>query len=412
MAGAMPGPGVYTIPTPYNDDYDEDTAVAADIIEAVQLPQGLQGGGLPLAGGANVPAPVSRFRALPLSARLGGARAAGAARLGFALPAEPFSRSAVGRPLSVGAGMPVQFGGLDEGGFLVVRYDVPGPVLRHERVVAPEPCPPPGGAASPDGEGLAALAASLGGPAAAGAPAGARVPPAAAGPPVPDAAAAPAGALAGSAAAVATAPGPAGGGGVAGAPVHDLRVQAFGVDSQGARCRVFRAAVTILTVTPFADWPVRGPRALLWVSKFIVANDGSPVARHNRLMAEARLNGSEPGVEVHLRVCMAVETAACYGQLNITEIASFERLGRSLQVQDERHRVRVMGSEDIVDSHFFLGSDLARGNACVAPQLQDWIAQELAREVSAMKERRRAREERIANRQPRNTKKAGDKEQG
>eukprot|EP00959_Pyramimonas_sp_CCMP1952_P031453 659610-Pyramimonas_sp.AAC.1 len=77
---------------------------------------------------------------------------------------------------------------------------------------------------------------------------------------------------------------------------------------------------------------------------------------------------------------MALETAACYDQLNITEIASFEMLGRSLQVQEQRRRDRIIGSEDKVDSHFFLGSDLVRGNVRMAPELQDWIAQELAEE--------------------------------
>eukprot|EP00959_Pyramimonas_sp_CCMP1952_P100923 2111100-Pyramimonas_sp.AAC.1 len=59
MAAAA-GPGVYTILTPDDDDYDEDTAAAADIVEAVRLPQGMQGGVPPLVGGAAAPAPVHR----------------------------------------------------------------------------------------------------------------------------------------------------------------------------------------------------------------------------------------------------------------------------------------------------------------------------------------------------------------
>ncbi|CAK0850032.1 unnamed protein product [Prorocentrum cordatum] len=310
MAIAAPGPGVYTILTPDDDDYDEDAAVAADIIEAERLPQGTQGGVPPLVGGAAVPAPVYRFRALPLPARLVGARAAGAARLGFALPAEPFALNTVGRPLSVGPGTPVQAGGLDEGGFFVVRYNIPGPVLWHERVVVFKPGPPPVGAPRPSSR--RSQRSHLLGPW--------RVAPPRALPPL--------------------------------APLEGLQeperrpeqlwrphpswrpleeasrwrlalrlvaVAMLGPPSstcacrssrstQGVRYREFRAAVTTSTVTPFADWPVRGPRTLLWVSKFIVANGGSPVARHNRWKAEARLSGSEPGVEKHLRVCMALET--------------------------------------------------------------------------------------------------------
>eukprot|EP00959_Pyramimonas_sp_CCMP1952_P311458 6518229-Pyramimonas_sp.AAC.1 len=60
----------------------------------------------------------------------------------------------------------------------------------------------------------------------------------------------------------------------------------------------------------------------------------------------------------------------------------------------------------------FAGSDLVRSNVCAAPELHDWIAQEFAKEVPATKERRGAREERNANRQPRNPKKAGKEGQG
>eukprot|EP00959_Pyramimonas_sp_CCMP1952_P434750 9103131-Pyramimonas_sp.AAC.1 len=70
----------------------------------------MQGGVPPLIGAAAAPAPAHRFRALPLPARLIGARAAGAARLGFGAPVTQFALNAVGRPLAAGAGLPVSAG--------------------------------------------------------------------------------------------------------------------------------------------------------------------------------------------------------------------------------------------------------------------------------------------------------------
>ena len=46
------------------------------------------------------------------------------------------------------------------------------------------------------------------------------------------------------------------------------------------------------------------------------------------------------------------------------------------------------------ETHLFLGTAETRGNVCVAPLLQNWIGEELAKEAAAAKERRKAREER------------------
>ena len=50
------------------------------------------------------------------------------------------------------------------------------------------------------------------------------------------------------------------------------------------------------------------------------------------------------------------------------------------------------GAED--DSYLLLGTSETRANVGVAPQLQAWLGDELSKEASASKERRKAREER------------------
>jgi len=46
------------------------------------------------------------------------------------------------------------------------------------------------------------------------------------------------------------------------------------------------------------------------------------------------------------------------------------------------------------EAFLFLGSDPTRGNLCIAPSLNSFIGQELAKEALASKEQRQAREER------------------
>ena len=62
-----------------------------------------------------------------------------------------------------------------------------------------------------------------------------------------------------------------------------------------------------------------------------------------------------------------------------------------------RHRDRIIGAvgtgpDD--DSHLYLGTGKTRGLLAVCPELETWVAGELAKETATLKERRKAREER------------------
>ena len=50
------------------------------------------------------------------------------------------------------------------------------------------------------------------------------------------------------------------------------------------------------------------------------------------------------------------------------------------------------------DSHLYLGTGLSRGDLCVCPLLQSWIAEQLSAESAILKEQRKAHEERTLTR--------------
>ncbi|CAK0867752.1 unnamed protein product [Prorocentrum cordatum] len=376
--------GVVTGYTPNDDHYEEDLAPGGDAVAWCLLPGGAQGGVPPVAVGGAA-ARAYRFRAVPLAAALGAARDAAAARFGDAAPGVPLAPNTglgvLGVPGAVPLALPAApaaapVGGAGVGGGLAALATVLGPG---------------GGAVAPGagaGGGLVGLPAA--GPTALVAP----VPGALVGPLAGGAVAAPAPALAPAPAAAAAA--------VPAAPLAalggaDLRVHPIMIDSMARRNRPFSDSLALLTETPWADWPVRGPRTLKWVCHFLAANGGSPVARHHRWKTDCRLS-SEGGVDEHLRICTALENAVCFDQLNVTEMVSFELLGRALQIIEEKYRERLAGAADParVDTNLYLGTEPARGNCCACPALQTRVSQELAQEHAILKERRKAREERAA----------------
>ena len=106
----------------------------------------------------------------------------------------------------------------------------------------------------------------------------------------------------------------------------------------------------------------------------------------------------------HDTACRVLHTLVSYDQYDVSESAAAEIISRQIQMIEERHRDGGAQSSEgknsahsSQDTHLFLGTAASRGGLCVCPALQEWISEELRRESSIMKERRKAREERALN---------------
>eukprot|EP00959_Pyramimonas_sp_CCMP1952_P450491 9432632-Pyramimonas_sp.AAC.1 len=60
--------------------------------------------------------------------------------------------------------------------------------------------------------------------------------------------------------------------------------------------------------TPMNDFPVRGPRTTWWLCRFMVSNGQTPLGRHARWKADAKLQNNDGGVENHLMCCQMLES--------------------------------------------------------------------------------------------------------
>jgi len=130
----------------------------------------------------------------------------------------------------------------------------------------------------------------------------------------------------------------------------------------------------------------------------MLENGGTPKGWHRRWQAEMRLQAHDAGVGVHELCCMLLEALCCYDQLNASNLAAAEHAARQLQLVEERHKDRVVGSVESQDLHrelhLYAGGS-TRGNLCICPALEEWISEQLRHEAAINKERRKAREERL-----------------
>ena len=195
-----------------------------------------------------------------------------------------------------------------------------------------------------------------------------------------------------------------------GAGAGDLRTLPCKYDHNGHRSRDFSEAVQLLEEVQFDDFPIKGPRTVAWCLRFMLSNGGTPRGWHTKWRSEGRLLATDGGVQTHDGACQLLEVMCCYDQLNVGNLACAELVCRQLQLTEERWRERFT-SADSADSesnlHLYLGG-ASRGNLCISPMLQEWIADELRKESAVSKERRKAREERALIKPKSKGKKGGD----
>eukprot|EP00929_Paragymnodinium_shiwhaense_P082172 TRINITY_DN43221_c0_g3_i1.p1 TRINITY_DN43221_c0_g3~~TRINITY_DN43221_c0_g3_i1.p1 ORF type:complete len:428 (+),score=66.73 TRINITY_DN43221_c0_g3_i1:361-1644(+) len=171
-------------------------------------------------------------------------------------------------------------------------------------------------------------------------------------------------------------------------------------DGGGKQWREFKDAVDHMDSSDLDDWQIGGPRTTHWVLRHMYRYGGTPMSFFQRWLSEVRLDMNTTGVAELMGWCKFFETAACFDQLNLSNLCAAELGARRIQMICERWKhklasgVSASGGSDLDDVHLILGTSETRGNLCLCPQLQTWIGEELSKEAVAAKERRKAREER------------------
>ena len=198
-----------------------------------------------------------------------------------------------------------------------------------------------------------------------------------------------------------------GGGGAAAAAAaeSDARVLTLRRGPLGTRHRDFKMAVEEMSESEWDDWPLNGPRTTMFVLSFIAEHFQTPENRHARFIADGRLQAHDPGVADHAVAMKLLYFGAVYDQLDLPQLAWAELACRRAQLAELKHRDKFVkpisgekkGTIDpYEDAHLYLGLSVTRGLLCVSPELEAWVGKELSNEYMAMKERRKALEERRA----------------
>ena len=182
---------------------------------------------------------------------------------------------------------------------------------------------------------------------------------------------------------------------------EDARTLGVTFDESGVREGIFPDLVKLLHQEEFSDWRIAGPRTTQWLLKQLVASGMTPVQRHYWWRNTVGLTPSDNGVDEHLFLSELLEWGLTYDFLGLGNLLIAEHVSRRYQLWEEVYSHVLLeqqvgsGSAEWVDERrIFLGQTHARGSALVSPDLQSYVASEMASRSAILKERRKGREER------------------
>jgi len=181
---------------------------------------------------------------------------------------------------------------------------------------------------------------------------------------------------------------------------RDARVLPVVRSALGVRHRTFKEAVEAMSETAYPDWPLSGPRTVLWVLAFIAEHYSTPEHRHSRFITDGKLAYSDAGVTAHQVIMKLLYLAAVVDQVNLGEMSWAELAGRHAQMVELKYKSKFIPAppknpqmtDPFDDTHLYLGVSATRGMLAVCPELERWVGKQLSDEYMVIKERRKALE--------------------
>eukprot|EP00435_Cladocopium_sp_Y103_P027188 s335_g6.t1 len=173
--------------------------------------------------------------------------------------------------------------------------------------------------------------------------------------------------------------------------VHeDARTLSVDFDEQGERFKSFKQATQEAQEYSFSDWPHEGPQSTLHLMKAMHRSGGDAKlwlqvwARHRGISENDR-------VMFELRTLIEViQYGACYDQLNIASLASFESVSRRIQSIVDAYASGAAGAPDWGAARIISG--YKGPDDVISSQLRTWAAKRGKEEVELIQARQKMKD--------------------
>ncbi|CAK0863319.1 unnamed protein product, partial [Prorocentrum cordatum] len=178
----------------------------------------------------------------------------------------------------------------------------------------------------------------------------------------------------------------------------DSRILSAKRDAQQRYRRSFASALQDMKPADFGkSWEIEGPRSTYFTAERIYEGNHSPVQRHYWWRSVMGLSATDVGVDEHLLLSQLLEVGMTIDQMQVCNLATFELVSRRYQMWESAYKDLLRevdtggsgGDDWLSERSLFLGVKNLRSSAIVMPELEDYVAKELAARAAVLKERRK-----------------------
>lgn len=169
----------------------------------------------------------------------------------------------------------------------------------------------------------------------------------------------------------------------------EARVLAVHYDDHGERYREFKEATKDMVEDGFSDWPVEGPRSMLWLCKNFARQGLTPTTWLEKHIHEQRYADTDRSLHELRMLAEVFYQAVTYDQLNVSSLASFELMGRRWQLILDAHSSDSQ-KPNYEGSIYYSGLEHQRFG--IMPDLSAHVARRMKEDVQVEIQRGKARE--------------------
>ncbi|CAK0911582.1 unnamed protein product, partial [Prorocentrum cordatum] len=178
----------------------------------------------------------------------------------------------------------------------------------------------------------------------------------------------------------------------------DSRILSARQDAQQRYRRSFASALQDMKPADFGkSWEIEGPRSTHFTAERIYEGNHSPVQRRYWWRSVMGLSATDVGVDEHLLLSQLLEVGMAIDQMQVCNLATFELVSRRYQMWESAYKDLLRevdtggsgGDDWLSERSLFLGVKNLRSSAIVMPELEDYVAKELAARAAVLKERRK-----------------------
>lgn len=173
-----------------------------------------------------------------------------------------------------------------------------------------------------------------------------------------------------------------------------MRTLAVEYDTAGDRWRVYHQAVGVVATNIYPDALYEGPPSLGQLLSSIRRMGLIPMTYFQKYLRETNVAEKDRNkfeLEVFFKT---LEVGACYDQVNLPTLASFEIAERRAQLVTHAHRGANQAADWSAAAHFMGIPERQAGTGLMDQSLRKHVVEMEKQEYSLKKEERQAREER------------------